>query len=118
MWPIKSVNAFFCLFCRQKQNIPTGYTVANEPQRKLDWGWLNPAGGMFSSVADLAKVKRYIMGTREYSEEFSYSLYFICYYLFVQVFKVRECFRYLICICNSCLEKAVPCISMFSVLLL
>ena len=32
----------------------------HKPQIVRDWGWLNPAAGMFTNVMDLAKVwKRY-----------------------------------------------------------
>ena len=39
-----------------KQRIPVGYTSDTEFSDVQEWGWLNPAGGAFSNVADLAKV--------------------------------------------------------------
>jgi len=41
-----------------KQRIPVGYTSDTEFSNVQEWGWLNPTGGAFSSVADLAKVTR------------------------------------------------------------
>lgn len=39
-----------------RQKIPVGY-LKKVPQEPVEWGWASPAGGMFTSIADIAKVK-------------------------------------------------------------
>ena len=50
------LELFLCFFFSIKQRIPVGYTSNTEFSDVQEWGWLNPTGGAFSSVADLAKV--------------------------------------------------------------
>jgi len=40
---------------RLRRRIPVGY-LKKKPQEPVEWGWANPAGGMFTSLADIAKV--------------------------------------------------------------
>lgn len=47
----------FTLDESMKQRIPVGYTSDTEFSDVQEWGWLNPAGGAFSNVADLAKME-------------------------------------------------------------
>ena len=39
-----------------RQTIPVGY-LKELPQGPVEWGWASPAGGMFTSIEDIAKVK-------------------------------------------------------------
>lgn len=51
-------TSFLFPFFSLKQRIPVGYlSKTGEFHRVVEWGWLNPGGGAFSTVADLAKVK-------------------------------------------------------------
>ena len=38
-----------------RQKIPVGY-LKEAPRDPLQWGWASPAGGMFTSIEDMAKV--------------------------------------------------------------
>jgi len=42
--------------CRIRQKIPVGY-LRKHPLEPVDWGWASPAGGMFTSIEDIAKVQ-------------------------------------------------------------
>lgn len=57
-----SETFFFSI--RKKQRIPVGYTSNTEFSDVQEWGWLNPTGGAFSSVEDLAKVITRLIGQR------------------------------------------------------
>ena len=39
-----------------RQKIPVGY-LKKLPLEPVEWGWASPAGGMFTSIEDIAKVK-------------------------------------------------------------
>ena len=39
-----------------RQKIPVGY-LKKLPREPVEWGWASPAGGMFTSIEDIAKVK-------------------------------------------------------------
>lgn len=41
-----------------KKRIPVGYFSQTEFSNVKKWGWLNPSGGVYSTVTDFAKVKR------------------------------------------------------------
>ena len=40
---------------RLRQRIPVGF-LGKDSLQPFEWGWANPAGGMFTSLEDLAKV--------------------------------------------------------------
>ena len=61
--PFKLMKPFF-FSIRKKQRIPVGYTSNTEFSDVQEWGWLNPTGGAFSSVEDLAKVIARLIGQR------------------------------------------------------
>jgi len=44
------------LFLSKTDHIPVGYLNNMKPYPIQDWGWLQPAGGMFASVSDMAQV--------------------------------------------------------------
>ncbi|XP_029182835.1 putative beta-lactamase-like 1 [Acropora millepora] len=50
-------DTIFTIDERKKQRIPVGYTSNTEFSDVQEWGWLNPTGGAFSSVEDLAKME-------------------------------------------------------------
>jgi len=52
-----TTDTTFALSESIKQRIPVGYTSDTEFSNVQEWGWLNPTGGAFSSVADLAKME-------------------------------------------------------------
>ncbi|XP_078376227.1 putative beta-lactamase-like 1 isoform X2 [Oculina patagonica] len=50
-------DTYFDLDNSIRQRIPIGYTSKTEFSNVKEWGWLNPTGGAFSTVADFAKLE-------------------------------------------------------------
>lgn len=53
---MKTKTSNFTFAIRMRQKIPVGY-LKELPQEPVEWGWASPAGGMFTSIEDIAKVK-------------------------------------------------------------
>ena len=48
-----------------REKIPVGY-LQRVPRQPAEWGWASPAGGMFTSIEDIAKVTwKWISSFRE-----------------------------------------------------
>jgi len=54
--PLKMHDSGFKLTPEIKQRIPVGY-LKKDPQEPVEWGWANAAGGMFTSLVDIAKLE-------------------------------------------------------------
>lgn len=54
--PLEMHDSGFKLTPKIRRRIPVGYLKEN-PQEPIEWGWANPAGGMFTSLADIAKLE-------------------------------------------------------------
>ncbi|XP_032236108.2 putative beta-lactamase-like 1 isoform X2 [Nematostella vectensis] len=65
--PLDMADSAFTINQSQKHKIPVGYTSLDEFSQVQDWGWLAPAGGLFSSVRDLAKMEIALMSNTMFS---------------------------------------------------
>ncbi|XP_068716319.1 putative beta-lactamase-like 1 [Montipora foliosa] len=54
--PLEMNNSGFKLTPEVRQKIPVGY-LEHKPHEPAEWGWGNPAGGMFTSIEDIAKLE-------------------------------------------------------------
>jgi len=54
--PLEMYDSGFQLTREIRQKIPVGY-LRKHPLEPVDWGWASPAGGMFTSIEDIAKVQ-------------------------------------------------------------
>lgn len=51
----RNENVVYNFLRRMRRKIPVGY-LKKAPREPLEWGWASPAGGMFTSIEDIAKV--------------------------------------------------------------
>ncbi|XP_048588658.1 beta-lactamase-like protein 2 isoform X1 [Nematostella vectensis] len=71
----------FTLTDSERKAIPLGYTRADEYSPVQNWGWLDPAGGLFTTVTDLAKFQISLMSdsneflSRELTQRFLRPVY-------------------------------------------
>ncbi|KAK3753304.1 hypothetical protein QZH41_015247, partial [Actinostola sp. cb2023] len=62
--PLGMDSTKFSINLSQLKHVPVAYVEDGKPAKVYDWGWLNPGGGMFTTVDDLAKMVKELLTDR------------------------------------------------------
>lgn len=62
--PLEMKNSGFKLIPDLREKIPVGY-LQRVPRQPAEWGWASPAGGMFTSIEDIAKLEIKLFNSTE-----------------------------------------------------